>query len=149
MSLESKLMPDLKAAMKSKDQAALRAVRAIKAAILLIKTDGSGTELDAEAEIKLVQKLIKQRQDSLDIYKEQGRQDLASVEEEEIAVLKRYLPEQLSEEELIPLIKGFIADSGAESMRDMGKVMGMASQKLAGKADGKTISTIVKNLLSS
>ena len=149
MSLESRIMPDLKEAMKSKDQAALRGIRAIKAAILLVKTDGTGKELDEAAEIKLVQKLIKQRQDSLDIYKEQGRDDLASVEEEEIAVLKRYLPEQLSEEELIPLIKGFISESGAESMRDMGKVMGLASQKLAGKADGKTISSLVKNLLSS
>lgn len=148
MSLESRIMGDLKEAMKSKDQAALRAIRAVKAAILLVKTDGSGTSLDEAGEIKMVQKLIKQRQDSLDIFKKQGREDLAVVEEEEIAVLKKYLPEQLSEEELTPIIQEIISSIGAASMKDMGKVMGMASQKLAGKADGKTISALVKGLLS-
>ena len=141
-------MTDLKAAMKAKDQAALRSIRAIKAAILLIKTDGSGKELDETGEIKLVQKLIKQRQDSLDIYNKQGRDDLAQVELEEIEVMKRYLPTQLGEEEIIPIIKEIIVSTGAESMKDMGKVMGMASAKLAGQADGKTISGVVKNLLS-
>jgi len=149
MSLESRIMGDLKEAMKSKDQAALRAIRAIKAAILLVKTDGSSTDLDQAGEIKLVQKLIKQRQDSLDIYVKQGREDLAATEKEEIAVLQKYLPEQLSEEELTPILKEIIESSGASSMKDMGKVMGMASQKLAGKADGKTISSIIKNLLTS
>lgn len=149
MSLESRITTDLKEAMKAKDQAALRGIRAIKAAILLAKTDGSGKEMDESGEIKLVQKLIKQRQDSLDIFKKQGREDLAVVEEEEIAVLQKYLPEQLSEEEIIPIIKEIISTVGAESMKDMGKVMGMASQKMAGKADGKTLSGIIKTLLTS
>jgi len=147
MSLETKLMGDLKEAMKAKDQAALRSIRAVKAAILLVKTDGSGKELDEAGEIKLVQKLIKQRQESLDIYTKQGRDDLAVVEKEEIAVLQKYLPTQLSEEELTSIIKDIIAQTGAASMKDMGKVMGMASQKVAGQADGKTLSGIVKQLL--
>ena len=148
MSLESRLMGDLKEAMKAKDQASLRAIRAAKAAILLFKTDGSGKELDEANEIKLIQKLVKQRQDSLDIYEKQGREDLAVVEREEIEVLKKYLPQQLSEEELMPIIKEIIDKLGASSMADMGKVMGMASGQLAGKADGKTISGIVRSLLS-
>jgi len=148
MSLEDKLMPDLKTAMKAKDQAALRAIRAVKAAILLIKTDGSGKELDESGEIKLIQKLVKSRQDSLEIYEKQGREDLAKIEIEEIEVLQRYLPQQLSEDELMPIIKSIIDETGAKGMRDMGKVMGMASAKLAGQADGKTISAIVKKLLS-
>lgn len=147
MSLEAKIMGDLKTAMKSKDQAALRGIRAIKAAILLAKTDGSGKELDEAGEIKLLQKLVKQRQDSLDIYTKQGRDDLAKIEEEEIAVIQRFLPEQMSEEKLKVIIKDIIAKTGAESMKDMGKVMGMASQQLAGKADGKTIASIVKSEL--
>ena len=147
MSLESKIMPDLKAAMKSKDQAALRAIRAIKAAILLTKTDGSGKELDEAGEIKMVQKLIKQRQDSLDIFNKQGRDDLVVIEKEEIEVLKRYLPKQLSAEELKPIIQKIINDTGATGMKDMGKVMGMATKQLAGQADGKTVSGLVKELL--
>ncbi len=147
MSLEAKLMTDLKTAMKAKDQAAMRSIRAVKAAILLAKTDGSGKELDEAAEIKLVQKLIKQRQDSLDIYNKQGREDLAIVEKEEIAVLQNYLPKQLSEDELIPIIKEIITQTGATSMKDMGKVMGLTTQKLAGQADGKTVSGLVKKLL--
>jgi len=147
MSLESKLMQDLKTAMKAKDQAALRSIRAIKAAILLSKTDGSGTELDEAGEIKLVQKLIKSRQDSLEIYNKQDRADLAKVEEEEIAVLQNYLPKQLSEEELKPMLQEIITQTGAASMKDMGKVMGIATKKLAGQADGKTVSTIIKQLL--
>ncbi len=147
MSLEAKLMTDLKTAMKAKDQAAMRSIRAVKAAILLAKTDGSGKELDETAEIKLVQKLIKQRQESLDIYTKQGRDDLAVVEKEEIAVLQKYLPAQLSEDELIPIIKDIIAQTGASSMKDMGKVMGLTTQKLAGQADGKTVSGLVKKLL--
>lgn len=148
MSLEAKLMGDLKTAMKAKDQAALRSIRALKAAIILIKTDGSGTVLDEAGEIKLVQKLIKSRQDSLDIYKKQDRADLAVVEEEEIAVLTNYLPKQLSEDELMPLLKEIIAQTGAASMKDMGKVMGIATQKLAGQADGKTVSALIKKLLA-
>lgn len=148
MSLEENVMTQLKAAMKSKDQAALRSIRAIKAAILLTKTDGSGKELDQAGEIKLLQKLVKQRQDSLDIYKKQGRADLAKVEEEEIAVIQKFLPEQMSEEELTSIVKEIVAQTGASGMKDMGKVMGAASQKVAGKADGKTLASIVKQLLS-
>ncbi len=149
MSLEKKIMDDLKAAMKSKDKAALRGIRAIKSAILLAKTDGSNTELDESMEIKMLQKLAKQREDSIDIFVKQDREDLAAVEREELEIIKRYLPEQMSEEDLLPIIKQIIASSGAEGMKDMGKVMGMASGQLAGKADGKTISTIVKKLLTS
>lgn len=147
MSLEKRIMTDLKEAMKAKDQAALRSIRAIKAAILLTKTDGSGKELDEAGEIKLIQKLVKQRQDSLDIYVKQGREDLAVTEREEIAVLQNYLPEQMSDEDLTAYLQDLIAKTGANSMKDMGKVMGMASQGLAGKADGKTISAKVKELL--
>ncbi len=148
MSLETKIMGDLKTAMKAKDKAAMRTIRAIKAAIILIKTDGSGTELNDESEIKLVQKLIKSRQDSLEIYVKQDREELAATEREEIAVLQRYLPQQLSEAELMPILKEIIATTGATNMKDMGKVMGMASKKLAGQADGKTLSSIIKNLLT-
>lgn len=147
MSLESKITTDLKTAMKAKDQVSLRTIRAIKSAILLVKTDGKGTELDEASEIKLVQKLVKQRQDSLDIYTKQGREDLAKTEREEIDVLKRYLPEQLDEAALQEVIKGIIEETGASSMKDMGRVMGLANQKLAGKADGKSIAAVVKALL--
>lgn len=142
-------MPDLKAAMKSKDQAALRSIRAIKAAILLTKTDGSGKELNEAGEIKLLQKLVKQRQDSLDIFTKQGRADLAEVEQQEIEVISRYLPQQLSADELRPIISEIISKTGASGMKDMGKVMGMASAQLAGQADGKTVSGIVKELLNN
>jgi len=148
MSLEQKIMQDLKTAMKAKDQASLRGIRAIKSAIQLAKTDGSGTEIDAGAEIKMLQKLVKQRQDSLNIFEEQGREDLAQVEREEIEVIQRYLPEQMSDEVLEQKLREIIARVGAESMRDMGKVMGIASKEFAGKADGKTISAKVKALLS-
>ncbi len=148
MSLETKLMKDLKTAMKSKDQAALRSIRAVKAAILLAKTDGTGNEVTESTEIKILQKLVKQRQDSLDIFEKQGREDLANTEREEIEVISKYLPEQMSTEKLSAFIKDLIQKTGAEGMKDMGKVMGMASSQLAGKADGKTISGIVKSLLS-
>ena len=148
MSLEQKIMQDLKTAMKAKDQASLRGIRAIKSAIQLAKTDGSGTEIDAGTEIKMLQKLVKQRQDSLNIFEEQGREDLAQVEREEIEVIQRYLPEQMSDEVLEQKLREIIARVGAESMRDMGKVMGIASKEFAGKADGKTISAKVKALLS-
>lgn len=148
MSLEATLMSDLKKAMKAKDQPALRSIRAIKAAILLAKTDGTGKEVTEEMEIKILQKLVKQRQDSLDIYVKQNREDLAVTEREEIAVISKYLPEQMSQEDLTAFIKDLIAKNGAEGMKDMGKIMGMASGQLSGKADGKTISTIVKGLLT-
>ncbi|MEZ4931881.1 MAG: GatB/YqeY domain-containing protein [Saprospiraceae bacterium] len=140
-------MQDLKEAMKNKDEAAKRSIRSIKAAILLQKTDGSGQDLDEAGEIKLLQKLIKQRQDSLEIYEKQGREDLATPEREEIAVIQKYLPEQMSEAELEAVLKKIIETTGASSMKDMGKVMGMASKELGGKADGKTISLAVKRLL--
>ena len=133
--------------MKAKDQVSLRGIRAIKAAILILKTDGSGGEMDNDKEIKLLQKLIKQRKDSLEIYEKQGREDLAATEKEEIEVISKYLPAQLSEEEIEVKIKAIIEQTGASSMKDMGKVMGMASGQMAGKADGKTIASIVKRLL--
>jgi uncharacterized protein len=149
MTLEQRIMLDLKTAMKAKDQAALRGIRAIKAAILLAKTDGSGKELDDAGEIKLVQKLVKQRKDSLEIYEKQGREDLAVTEREEIAVLEKYLPKPMDEAELEALLKKIIADTAASSMADMGKVMGLATQQLAGKADGKTVSAVVRRLLGA
>jgi len=148
MKLEEKINQDLKAAMKAKDTVALRGIRAIKSAILLSKTDGSGTELDEASEIKLLQKLVKQRQDSYDIYVKQDRADLSVVEKEEMDIISKYLPAQMSEDELKPIIAAIIEKTGAAGMKDMGKVMGMASAQLAGKADGKTISMIVRSLLS-
>lgn len=149
MSLEQKIAEDMKTAMKAKDKTSLRGIRAIKAAILLAKTDGSGKELNEESEIKLLQKLIKQRKDSVEIYLKQNRQELAQTEQEEIDVIEKYLPEQLDEAALEQIIAKIIADTGASSMKDMGKVMGMASKQLAGQADGKTISGVVKRLLNS
>jgi len=148
MRIEDRIMPDLKTAMKAKDKAALRTIRAIKAAILIQKTDGTNTEMTEEMEIKLIQKMAKQRQDSMDIFVKQGREDLAVTEREELEVLKRYLPEQLTEDKIREIVSKIIADSGAEGMKDMGRVMGLASKELAGKADGKTISGVVKALLT-
>jgi uncharacterized protein YqeY len=147
MSLESKLTTDLKEAMKAKDKVALRTIRAIKAAIMIIKTDGSGTVLEEAGEIKLLQKLAKQRKESLDIYEKQGREDLAIPEREEIEVIERYLPQQMEASELKTFIASVIEKTGASSMKDMGKVMGMANKELAGRADGKAISAVVKELL--
>lgn len=149
MSLEKKVMDDLKLAMKAKDNNAKTALRAIKSAILLTKTDGTGNELDEAGEIKLIQKLIKQRQDSHDIYVKQGREDLAATEKAEIEVIQKFLPAQLSEEEVTAVVQEIVSSVGATSMKDMGKVMGMASAKLAGSADGKTISSIVKKILTN
>jgi uncharacterized protein YqeY len=149
MSLEQKIMTDLKTAMLSKDEKALRGLRAIKAAILLAKTaEGAGGELKQEDEVKLLQKLVKQRKDSLEIYQQQNRSDLAQKEQEEIDIIEKFLPQQLSAEDLQLEIKKIIAETGASSPADMGKVMGVATKRLAGKADGKTISAAVKNLLS-
>lgn len=147
MSLEQKVMTELKTAMKAKDQAALRTLRAIKSAILLAKTDGSGKELDEASELKMIQKLAKQRQESIDIFLKQDREDLAQTEQEELAVLKKFLPEQIGEEELRKIISEIVASTGASSMKDMGKVMGAANAKLAGRADGKMIASVVKELL--
>jgi uncharacterized protein len=148
MSLETTVNEDLKTAMKAKDQAALRGIRAIKSAILLYNTSGAAEELNQEREIALLQKLVKQRQDSLDIYVRQGREDLAVIEREEIEVIMRYLPKQLSEDELKVAIQAIMTRLGASTMKDMGRVMGEASKEFAGKADGKTISAVVKALLS-
>lgn len=149
MSLEEKIMQDLKEAMKAKDQAALRSIRAVKAAILLAKTEGSNKEISEEKEIQMVQKLVKQRKESLEIYERSGREDLAQKEREEIEVIERYLPKQLTEEELEAELKKIIAEVGAESPKDLGKVMGVATKQLAGKADGKMISQVTKRLLES
>lgn len=148
MSLEATINEDLKNAMKAKDQVSLRGIRAIKSAILLYNTSGATGELDTEKEIALLQKLVKQRQDSLDIFVKQGREDLASIEREEIEVIMRYLPKQLSEDELKETIQSIMNRIGATTMKDMGKVMAEASKELAGKADGKAISAVVKALLS-
>ena len=148
MSLEQKIMADLKTAMLSKDEKSLRGLRAIKAAILLAKTsEGAGGELKEDDETKLLQKLVKQRKDSLEIYQQQKRTDLAQKEQEEIEVIEKFLPKQLSAEELQAEIKNIIAETGATSSADMGKVMGAATKKLSGKADGKTISATVRELL--
>ena len=148
MSLESKITEDLKTAMKAKDQAALRGIRAIKAALLLVKTDGSGEAVDEAKELKILQKLVKQRKDSLEIFETQKREDLAVIEREEISVISKYLPQQLSEEEIGAIVAQVVADTGAVGMKDMGRVMGLASKKLAGKADNKMVAAIVKSTLS-
>ena len=149
MSLQDAVMTKMKEAMRAKDTVALSSLRAIKSALLLAQTDGSGATMSEADEIKIVQKLVKQRQDSAAIYKEQGREDLAQPELDEVAVLTQFLPAQLSEEEVKAVVAEIIAATGATGMQDMGKVMGQASAKLAGKADGKTISTVVKALLNA
>ena len=142
-------MTELKTAMLAKDEKALRSLRAIKAAILLAKTaEGGGGELKEDDETKLLQKLVKQRKDSLEIYQQQNRTDLAQKEQEEIEIIEKFLPKQLSADELKAEVSAIINEVGASSPADMGKVMGAATKKLAGKADGKTISALVKELLS-
>ncbi|MCB9047576.1 MAG: GatB/YqeY domain-containing protein [Chitinophagales bacterium] len=148
MTLEEKVMAEMKAAMKAKNEAELRTLRAIKSAILLEKTSGSGSEITEADEMKMLQKMAKQRRDSLDIFTQQNRADLAAKEEEELAILERFLPKPFSAEELETELKAIIAQVGAASPADMGKVMGVASKQLAGKADGKTISETVKRLLA-
>jgi uncharacterized protein YqeY len=148
MSLQNKVMEQIKAAMKSKDKVALESLRALKSAFLLENTSGNKTDLNEADEIKIVQKLVKQRKDSAAIFEEQGRNDLSEPELAQVKVLEQFLPKQMSEEELKKMIGEIVAQTGASSMRDMGKVMGMASKQLAGKADGKAISTVVKELLS-
>jgi len=150
MSLEQKVMAELKTAMLAKDEKSLRALRAIKAAIINAKTsEGFSGELNEDDEIKLLQKLVKQRKDSLEIYEKQNREDLAGKEREEIEVIEKFLPKQMSPEELKEVIQKIVDETGASSPADMGKVMGMANKQLAGKADGKTIALIVKEILSS
>ena len=142
-------MGELKTAMLAKDEKALRSLRAVKAAILLAKTsEGANGELKEEDEIKLLQKLMKQRKDSLEIFTQQNREDLAQKEKEEIEVIEKFLPKQMSADELKTELKQIIIEVGASSPADMGKVMGAASKKFAGKADGKTISAMVKEILA-
>ncbi len=148
MSLTDKINNDLKLAMKAKDKPLLQAVRAIKSAILIAKTETGAQEISEDVEIKILQKLVKQRNDSAEIYKEQGRDELYEQEFFEANAIKKYLPEQMSPDDLEIVIKKIIADTGAGSMKDMGKVMGIASKQLAGKIDGKSISSKVKELLS-
>ena len=148
MSLQDSIQEDLKTAMKQKDTVALTTLRAIKSAILLVQTEKDAKALDAAGEIQLLQKQIKQRQDAADIYKEQNREDLAEKELGEIAIIKKYLPEQLSAEELTDIIKGVITKVGAEGPKDMGKVMGAVGKEIAGRADNKLVASTVKTLLS-
>ncbi|ERJ59710.1 GatB/YqeY domain-containing protein [Sphingobacterium paucimobilis] len=149
MSLEQQINQDIKAAMIAKDSVRLRGLRAVKAAILLAKTEKAGIEeLDQDTEIKVLQKLVKQRKESGEIYKGQGREDLFQIELEEQQVIEEYLPKQLDRAEVETIIRTIIAETGASGMKDMGKVMGAANQKLAGQADGKTISELVKSCLS-
>jgi gatB/yqey domain protein len=149
MSLQTKVMEALKEAMKAKDTIALESLRAIKSAILLAKTEAGATEELSEAdEMKLLQKLVKQRKDSAALYAQQGRNDLAEPELAQMAIIEKFLPKQLSEAEVEEAVKGFIAQVGATSPKDMGKVMGVATKALAGKTDSKLISDIVKRLLS-
>ncbi len=148
MALEQTINDAIKTAMLAKDQVKLRGLRAIKAAVILAKTsEGAGGELKEEDEIKLLQKLVKSRKDSLEIYQKQNREDLAQKEQEEIAVIESYLPQQLGEAELKEIIAGIIRDTGATAAADIGKVMAAATKQLAGRADGKTISAVAKSLL--
>ena len=149
MALEKDVMQKMKEAMKAKDTVALASLRSVKSEILKAKTaSGGGDEMTEAEELKLIQKLVKQRKDSAAVYQEQNRPDLAEPELAEAKIIEQFLPEQLSEEEVEAEVKKVIASTGAESMKDMGKVMGIASKNLAGKADGKTISNLVKKHLS-
>ncbi|WP_339711903.1 GatB/YqeY domain-containing protein [uncultured Kriegella sp.] len=149
MALQDKVMEQMKVAMKAKDKVALESLRAIKSALLLAQTEASSDNgLNEASEIQLVQKLVKQRKDSAAIFQEQGRDDLAEPELAQVAIIEQFLPEQLSEEEIEKVVVQTIEAIGASGMKDMGKVMGMVSKELAGQADGKTISTIVKNKLA-
>jgi uncharacterized protein YqeY len=149
MSLQNDIMEGIKTAMKAKDTVTLESLRAVKSALLMAQTEsGAAAELSQEDEIKLLQRLVKQRKDSATIYIEQGRQDLADPEIEQAAIIEKFLPAQLSEEEVEAVVKKIIADNGFAGMADMGKVMGIASKELAGSADGKTISNVVKKALA-
>ena len=150
MNLEQNIMAEMKDAMKSKNEGVLRGLRAIKAEIIKAKTEpGAGGEIDEATEQKFLQKMMKQRKDSLEIFEKQGREDLAVKEREEMAVIEKFLPKQLTEAEIKEAVAKLITEIGATSAADLGKVMGAASKQLAGKADGKTISTIVKELLTN
>lgn len=148
MSLQEQVTQQLKTAMKAKDSVALESLRAIKSAILLTQTQAGAKDLTAEDEIKLVQKLVKQRKDSAEIFRQQGRIDLAEPEEAQIRIIEQFLPEQLDKAAIAKIIEDIITKTNAEGMKDMGKVMGMATKAMAGKADGKTISNIVRQKLA-
>jgi uncharacterized protein len=149
MNLEQQISGELKTAMLAKDEKTVRSLRAVKAAIMLAKTsEGAGGDISADTEIKLLQKLVKQRKDSLEIFQQQNRPDLAQKEEEEITVIEKFLPKQMDDAELKEVVGAIITSTGASSPADMGKVMGVATKQLAGKADGKKISAIVKELLA-
>lgn len=148
MSLEHNITEAIKTAMREKDKVALDSLRAVKAQILLLKTEAKGAEVSEEQEIAILQRMIKQRKDSFEQFSAQGRTDLADVETAQMKVIEQFLPKQLSAEELETEIRSIIAETGAESMKDLGKVMGMASKSIAGKSDGKSISEMVKQLLS-
>lgn len=148
MSLQENVNEQLKAAMKAKDTVALESLRAIKTAIMMTQTQAGAKALTSDDEIKLVQKLIKQRKDSAEIFYQQGRVDLAEPEEAQIKIIEQFLPKQLDETAITEIVVAIIAKTGAVGMQDMGKVMGMASKAMAGKADGKTISEIVRQKLS-
>jgi uncharacterized protein len=149
MGLEQQIMTEMKEAMKAKDEGLLRSLRAIKAEIIKAKTEpGAGGVIDEATEQKFLQKMMKQRRDSLEIFEKQGRSDLAMKEKEEMEVIEKFLPKQLSESEIKAAVAKIITDTGAANPADMGRVMGVASKQLAGLADGKTISNIVKELLS-
>lgn len=149
MSLQAKIMDALKTAMKSKDQVALESLRAVKSELLLAQTSGTGVELTEEDEIKILQKLVKQRKDSAAIFTDQGRADLAEPELAQAAVIEQFLPAQLSMEEVEAIVAQIISEGGFAGMGSMGQVMGLANAKMAGSADGKTISTVVKKLLTA
>lgn len=148
MSLETRIQKDMVQAMKSKDKDRLRALRAVKSEILLVKTDGSGEILDEAKEMKIIQKMVKSRQESLEIYEKEGREDLALKERSEIEHIQEYLPEQMSEEEIKTRINAIIDQTNATNMADMGRVMGQAQKEMGGKADGKTMATLIKSRLS-
>jgi len=150
MSLVEKINQDIKTAMMAKEDVTLRGLRAIKAAILIAQTEpGASKELSEEKEIGILQKLVKQRKDSISIFEQQGRDDLSAKEKEEVAIIEKYLPQQMSLDEISEAIKAIIAETGAASMKDMGKVMGIANKQMAGKADGGLISQVVKQLLGA
>jgi uncharacterized protein YqeY len=149
MTLEEQINNDIKTAMIAKDQAALRGLRAIKASILLAKTEKGGTgEVTQEKEVQILTKMIKQRKESIEIYEKENRSDLAVTEKEEVAVIEKYMPAMMSDDDIKAAIQKIIAETGATSQKEMGKVMGAASKALAGKADNKKVSEIVKSLLS-
>jgi uncharacterized protein YqeY len=149
MSLTDTINNDIKTAMLAKDEAGLRGLRAIKSALIIAKTSGANAANIEEEEIKMLQKLVKQRKESAEIYISQNRPELAQKELDEIAVIERYLPKQMSEDDVRTIVKQIIESTGAKSPSDMGKVMGAASKQLAGKADNKIVSTLVKELLGS